>query len=192
MANVLTVKLDGIDELKRALADASVKIRTKAVRGALREAGKVIQSAARAAAPVLSVPHKGRSPGTVKKNIVVRVSKFSRQAGDEGVFIGVRPIRGKARIKRLGRAGAGNPNDPYYWWWQEFGWVSGSRSKTPGGKRRRALAREKRITSGTGRKIPGKLFMTSAGKAQGEAAITRFMQSVVPQIEKLNNKAAKK
>ena len=36
----VTVKLEGVDELKRALADAAKQIRTKAVRGALRQAGK--------------------------------------------------------------------------------------------------------------------------------------------------------
>lgn len=164
MADVLTVKLEGVDELKRALADASVKIRTKAVRGALREAGKVIQASARAAAPVLSVPTKTRTPGTVKKNIVVRASKFARQAGNEGVFISVRPIRGKARVKRLGKAGAKNPNDPFYWRFLEFGT----------------------------RKMAARPFLVPSARAQGEAAIAKFMQSVVPQIEKLNAKAAKK
>lgn len=164
MADVLTVKLEGIDELKRALADASVKIRTKAVRGALREAGKVIQAAARAAAPVLSVPTKTRTPGTVKKNIVVRASKFAKQAGNEGVYINVRGIRGKARVKRLGRAGATNPNDPFYWRFLEFGT----------------------------RKMTARPFLVPAAKAQGEAAIAKFMQSVIPQIEKLNARASRK
>jgi HK97 gp10 family phage protein len=160
MADSLNVKLVGLDELKRALSEASVTIRTKAVRGALREAGKVIQVAARAAAPVLAVPTRRRTPGTVKKNIVVRASKFARQAGDEGVYINVRGIRGRARVKRLGKAGASNPNDPYYWRFVEMGT----------------------------RKMAAHPFLRPAASNKGQEAINKFMQSVVPQIEKLNSK----
>ena len=42
----VTVKLEGVDELKRALADAAKQIRTKAVRGALRQAGNIIKKQA--------------------------------------------------------------------------------------------------------------------------------------------------
>ena len=56
----------------------------------------------------------------------MRTSKFARQQGNAGVFVGVRPLRG-ARERKLGRRGATNPNDPYYWWFVEFG-----TSKMPG------------------------------------------------------------
>jgi HK97 gp10 family phage protein len=160
MADGLTVKLEGIDDLKRALADAASDIRKKAVRGALREAGKVIQAAARATAPVLQVPVPHRLPGTVKRNILVRASKFARQAGDEGVYVNVRGIRGKARITRLGKAGAKNPNDPYYWRFLELGT----------------------------RKMRARPFLRPAADSKGQEAISKFMQSVVPQIEKLNKR----
>lgn len=161
MADGMVVKLEGVDELKRALAGASAEIRKKAVRGALREAGKVIQAAAKLAAPVLAVPKKGRAAGTVRKNIVVRASKFARRTGDEGVYINVRGIRGAARVKKLGQAGASNPNDPYYWRFLELGT-----------KHMRARP-----------------FLRTAAANKGQEAIARFMQSVVPQIEKLNEKA---
>lgn len=155
----LQVRLEGIDELARVMDQLPKKIRQKAVRGALREAGKVIQSAARLAAPVLQAPTATRKPGTVKRAISVRASKFARQKGMEGVFVSVRPLRG-ARTKRLGRAGAKNPNDPYYWHFLEFGT----------------------------RKMSARPFMRPAANSKGAAAIQKFMQSVVPQIEKLNNK----
>lgn len=164
MADGLTVTLEGVAELKRALADAPVKIRTKAVRGALKEAGKVIQVAARAAAPVLAVPTATRSRGTVKKNVYTRVSKFARQAGNEGVFINVRPLRGAARVKKLGKAGAKNPNDPYYWWFLEFGT----------------------------KKMAARPFLRPAATGHFSEVADKFMQSVIPQIEKLNAKAAAK
>ena len=77
------------------------------MRGALREAGKVIQAAARAAVPVLKVPTVRRSVGTVKKNILVRASKFCASSGRRRVYINVRGIRGKARVKKLGRGAPG-------------------------------------------------------------------------------------
>lgn len=164
MADVLSVRLDGVEDLKAALVDASRQIRTRAVRNALREAGKVIQTAARAAAPVLKVPTSRRNVGTVKKNILVRASKFARQAGDEGVYINVRGIRGKARVRKLGRGGAKNPNDPYYWRFLEFGT----------------------------RKMAARPFLRPAATSKGPEAIQKFMDSVVPQIEKLNARVKSK
>jgi hypothetical protein len=92
-------------------------------------------------------------------------------------------------VRKFGSAGANNPNDPYYWWWQEFGWIPQGRGHAlKGGKRRQEIQR----SAQSGRKIPGKKFMTNAVRTQGEAAIAKFMQSVIPQIEKLNARAAKK
>ena len=160
MADGVTVKLEGVDALNKALAEATKQIRTKAVRAALRKAGQVISKEAKQAAPVLSAPTKTRKPGTVKKAIAVRASKFARQAGNEGVFINVRPLRG-SRQKTLGKAGAKNPNDPFYWRFQEFGTV----------------------------KMKARPFLSPAAESKGNEAIKTFMDSVIPQIEKLNAKA---
>lgn len=161
MADEVQIRLDGIDELKQALANTSKRIRTQAVRAALRQAGRVIQAAAKQSAPVLAIPTKTRSSGTVKRRISVRASKFARQAGDEGVYVSVKPLRGKADTRRYGRASASNPNDPFYWRFVEFGT----------------------------RKMGAKPFLGPAARTQGEAAIQAFMQSVIPQIDKLNAKA---
>lgn len=168
----LTVTLEGVDEMKRALAGLAPKVRKKAVRGALKAAGKVIRDAARQAAPVLKSPARYRKSGTVRRAITVRTSKAARKAGNEGVFVSVRPLRG-ARQTKLGKAGAKNPNDPFYWWFQEFGW-------TPRGKVK------KRAENRAHARIPGKRFMTNAAEQKGRAAIQAFMQAAVPQIEKLN------
>ena len=163
-ADGIQIKLDGVLELKRALADATTTIRTKAVRGALRDAARVIQKQARQLAPILRVPTKTRKPGTVKRRISVRASKFARQQGKEGVFINVRPIRGAAQIKRFGKASATNPHDPYYWRFLEFGT----------------------------RKMRARPFLRPAVAAKGEEAIRVFMNRVIPQIQRLNQKAVKR
>lgn len=158
MADGFSVKID-VTDVKRALSEASSTIRTKAVRGALREAGKVIQGAARASAPVLSAPTKNRKPGTIKRNIVVRNSKFARQAGNEGVYVSVRGINAK-RARKLGKAGATNPNDPYYWKFLEMGT----------------------------KKMAARPFMRPAAETKAAEAVNKFMQSVIPKIEKLNRR----
>ena len=122
-----TLQLSGMAEVRAALAGVTAKVRKQAIRKALREAAKIIQAEARAKAPILQTSAPYRRPGTIRRNIVVRASKFARKAGNEGVYVSVKPLRGAAQ-KTKGKAGAKNPNDPYYWWWQEFGWVaSGAR-----------------------------------------------------------------
>lgn len=160
MSDQIGIKVEGIEELRRALNDVASKIRKQAVRGALRKAGAVITRAARQAAPVLQAPVRNRKMGTVKRNIVTRNSKFARQAGDEGVFIGVRPLRG-SRQNKLGKAGAKNPNDPFYWRFLEFGT----------------------------RKLRARPFLSSAADQKAGEAVQVFMREVVPQIEKFNQRA---
>lgn len=217
MADGITVKLEGIDELKRALAEAGPFIRKKAVRGALREAGKVIQAAARANVPILKTPKKNRKPGTIKKNIVVRASKYARQDGNEGVYVSVRPLTAKrirqfkvARAKK-GKAfsGSENPADPYYWRFVEFGHRIVPRGTSQSGfgttvytqrlRNGRVVMRSKKFNyqSLTGRRrtaggfVEPRPFMRMAVDQKGNEAIRTFMRSVVPQIEKLNLKAGR-
>lgn len=214
------LKLDGLDELQHALAGAAKEIRTKAVRGALRQAANVIKRQAQTNAPILSEPKAGRKPGTVRAAISVRVSKKAKSEGNEGVFVGVRPLKARARRKfKAAQAAAGrrasaaeNPNDPYYWWWVEFGHRivprTGRQSLTGAAfgftvyQQRlgngRIVTRKRKYShqSITGRRrasqgrVEGQFFITRAAHAKGTEAIALFMRQVVPKIEKLNAKAA--
>lgn len=158
MADRFRVELKGVDELARALKDLPEKIRRRAVRRALVIAARIIRDDAKARAPVLQIPTPYRNRGTVKRRISVRASKFDRRRGDEGVFINVRPIRGSAQIKRFGKAGAKNPNDPFYWRFLEFGTKF----------------------------MQARPFLGPAARSKGEEAIRKFMAEAIPQIEKLN------
>lgn len=179
MADDIRFQLNGVEELVTALRAIPEVLGKRVLRNALAKAARVIRDTARANAPVLRVPSRRRKPGTVRANIVVRTSKIARVAGDIGVYVSVRPLRG-ARTKKLGRAGAANPNDPYYWWWQEFGWTP-NHGKARTRRQRRAAAP---------RRVPGRRFLTGAAISAGERAIDVFMKDVVPQIEKLNRKGA--
>lgn len=114
MADSVKVTVNGIDELKRALAELPGKLRRKVLVKALRAGAKEVQKAARVAVPVLSAPSPYRTKGLLKRKISVRVSKESRRAGDVGVFVNVRPAA-------KGQRGAKSKLDPYYWRFVEFG-----------------------------------------------------------------------
>ena len=67
MADRVSVKVNGIDELKRALAALPSKLRRKVLVKALRAGAKVVQKAARAAVPVLASPAAYRTRGLLKR-----------------------------------------------------------------------------------------------------------------------------
>jgi HK97 gp10 family phage protein len=163
MADEIKLSIGGIDELKRQLADLPEKLRRRGLLNALRRAARVIREAARAKAPVLAMPVKYRTPGLVRRKISVRTSKFARQAGDVGVFVGVRPalgakFRGGVQVRASAR-GARSPQDPFYWRFVEFGT----------------------------RKMRARPYLTPAGDRLGEA-LGIFERDAVDVIEKLNRK----
>jgi HK97 gp10 family phage protein len=160
MADEVLIRLDGVDELRRALEAMPARIRARAVRAALRKAALPIRDDAKARAPVLQGRLPYRTPGTVRRRISLRASKFARQAGDEGVFVGVKPLRGRADTRRYGKAGARNPNDPFYWRFLEFGT----------------------------RKMAARPFLGPAARAKGNEVVRNFLRESLPAIEKLNRK----
>lgn len=112
------VRIEGLDELKRKLAEVPKAMRKRVLRNALAAGAREVRDVAKRNAPVmtlgtsLSAPY--RKPGTVKQAIRVRTSKADRKAGDVGVFVNVKPAK-------AGQRGARNPNDPFYWRFLEFG-----------------------------------------------------------------------
>ncbi len=173
-ADTVVVKLNGIGELKRALAALPEKLRRKALLGPMKKAMRVVRDAAKQAVPVLSMPSPYRTKGLLKKKLTVRVSKVSRQAGNVGVFVNVRPAEG-AKFKTIGRIagarvrikkkesqlGAKSPNDPFYWRFVEFGT----------------------------KKMGARPFLTPSANKLSEA-LAIFEREVIPEIEKLNQRGA--
>lgn len=111
------VAVEGLDDLKRAVAELTSDLRRNVIRGALRDAAAPMARQARQNAPTLKTSHPYRLPGTLKRSIIVKASKrFKGQDGEIGVYIAVRKRKGLG-----GKAGARNPFDPFYWRFQEFG-----------------------------------------------------------------------
>ena len=112
------VRIEGLDNLKRKLAEVPKAMRKRVLRTALAAGAREVRDVAKRNAPVMtlgtSLKAPYRKPGTVKQAIRVRTSKADRRAGDVGVFVNVRPAK-------AGQRGAKNPNDPFYWRFLEFG-----------------------------------------------------------------------
>ena len=112
------VRIEGLENLKRKLAEVPKAMRKRVLRNALAAGAREVRDVAKRNAPVLtlgtSLNAPYRKPGTVKQAIRVRTSKADRRAGDVGVFVNVRPAK-------AGQRGAKNPNDPFYWRFLEFG-----------------------------------------------------------------------
>lgn len=116
----------------------------------------------------------------------MRASKFARRGGNEGVYVSVRPLRG-SRQKKLGKAGANNPNDPFYWRFLEFGTKPHVIKPTKGRKALKFGGSFARSVKHPG--IKAQRFMTRAAEQRGKEAIAVFMREVIPQIEKFNARA---
>lgn len=170
----VTVKVSGIDDMKRALQALPEKLRKKALIKPMRAAMKVVLDAARGAVPVLQSPVPYRTPGLLKKRLAVRTSKVARQEGNVGVFVNIRPAAGakfktigkvggvKVRIKKKdSQRGATSAVDPYYWRFVEFGTA----------------------------KMGARPFLTPAANKLPEA-LAAFEREVIPAIEALNVKGS--
>lgn len=140
-------------------------------------------------------------------------SKNARADGNEGVYVGVRPLTAK-RVRQFKKMrarkglpanGADNPADPFYWRFVEFGHRIVQRSQ--GGPKvlygsievrmkngtiyRRSLKRSstglRALRAASSGQVAARPFLRPAAAA-GERAIQKFMDSVIPQIEKLNRR----
>lgn len=109
-----TEQIKGFDDLAAKLREIPKAMRTRVLRNALAAGGRLVRDAAKANAPVLQGTAPYRTPGLLKKSIVVRTSKRDRRSGDVGVFVSVRPAK-------RGQRGAKSPNDPFYWRFVNFG-----------------------------------------------------------------------
>jgi HK97 gp10 family phage protein len=121
----MSAKIAGVEQLRKALLEMPKDMGKKAVWSALGGAGAAVKNEAVNRAPVLRVPTNTRKPGTVRDAIRVSRSRFTKgQNGVYEVIVRVKPLskQKKSAAKAAGAlAGANNPDDPFYWWYLEFG-----------------------------------------------------------------------
>lgn len=115
----------GMKELTKAMEALPDEMYKKAVWSALGGAGVEVKKEAQKLAPVLAQATETRKPGTVRDAIRVSRSRINRgQRGVYEVIVRVKPLnrRKKQEAKSAGAlSGANNPDDPFYWWYLEFG-----------------------------------------------------------------------
>lgn len=179
MDNNFSVHVSGLEDLKAVLADIPRQLRKKVILAALRKAARIPLQKARELVPVLSSSYSAkapyRTPGLLKKRLMVRTSRTSRQAGNIGVFINVKPAQGakykternsflgvkwsnRSKVKDSQR-GAKSKLDPFYWRFVEFGT----------------------------KKMQKRSFLADAGKTL-DKALQVFMAEVIPAIERFNKR----
>ena len=175
MTDSVTVKVN-IPEFKRELQALGQRMERNIVRRGLRAAGAVFRDEARRRAPVLREPRKGRVTGALKRAIQSAGSRRSTRGKPEQIVY-VKATR--AQTKR--------GIDPFYWRFLEGGWVPrGPGQKFKGGKRRRALERQRAIDGGA--RVVSYPFLKPAFDAVGPRALEAFNRAVAEGIAAENAK----
>lgn len=101
MAKAVQFKVEGLEQLKRAMRDLPDRIRGKVALELLRKAAMPMRDAARNRAPV--------NTGRLRKNIYVARARDSTR--DNPLVV--------VRVKRRGKKD--NPQNAFYWLFKEFG-----------------------------------------------------------------------
>lgn len=129
------VEILGIEKLKFALENVEKKLRTKAVKDALKLGAVPVAKQMRKNVPVLKTRKsktKTRTRGLVRSSIKIRTSSIDRRKKDIGVFVNVKPAPKSQR-------GARSKTDPFYWKFINYGWSPGNRKKTTKRKKARTV-----------------------------------------------------
>jgi len=115
MADTISVKMNGIDDLNKKLEGLKYDVQKKGGRFALRKAAQVVRDAARQNAQAVDNSATGRS---IAKNITEKwSSRLNKQTGDLGFRVGV---SGGAKLPKDNvDEGAGGPTP--HWRLLEFG-----------------------------------------------------------------------
>ncbi len=189
----LTVQMSGLKELEAALKDLDKKLATKIARRAVAKGAGVIRAEARTRAKALGLVLSG----AMVKNIALKREPKTPRTRTEyhvGVRHGAQAKNAKKVIgkKKNGKLSVSYENDPYYWWFVEFGHRivprgAGNTAGQAGGgitewmhtlrngkqqKRKKAWS----ASSITGRRrsatqtVPAKPFLRPAWEAKREAA----------------------
>jgi len=181
------IRVEGLADLKITLQGLPVHLRKKVMYRLLRKAAAPVLRAAKANAPVARKATSSVIPGLIKNTLRIAISKFQKpSAGDFGVYIKpIVPGKIKSLQRRARKAGNDvNFGDPFYYKFQEFGFLAVGRRKAVGGKRARAA----RKASGAFRFIPGKEFLGRAFESGKTAALNLIRSDLAEEIAAKFNK----
>lgn len=122
-----SMKMEGLEEIRRALRKLPEELQAKELAHACRKGGAIIRDDAKPRVlPDLREPDKRRKPGTLRK--AIRSTAGRRHGSVGSAFVYVRRLGKKAiaKFKAARRAlgqrikSSDNPDDPFYWSVLEF------------------------------------------------------------------------
>lgn len=154
------IKMHGFDELKQLLRDLPDQVKTQALRQSVREMGLITLGYAIANSPYRT--------GALRRNIKLIREKVT-SPWEEYNGLRVRTARAKQRVKASKEGRDISRDDPYYWFFQEFGY-----------------------TSRGGRKIAGKEYLRKALLSHPQEHIDAFLRDFKPRLERIADRALKK
>jgi HK97 gp10 family phage protein len=152
------IKVD-LQAVNKALFSYGNKLGNLVVRRALREGAKLVLQQARANAP--------KRTGALRRALRIANSRINNgKRGVLGVYLSIRKGRGRK-----------DPRDAFYGRFQEGGYTATGGKTIGGGKVRREQTRQRIISTGQARFIPGKFFIRNAYMAQKVAAANVIIKS---------------
>lgn len=151
------IKISGLSELSQRLRTLENNVGKRIARKAMNAGASTLKQEIKHRVPILkeTVPH--RRKGTIKRNI--RSKTKVQHNGQVKTRIWVKSLSGKkvsAFKQATGKSAALNPNDPFYWWFVEFGTT----------------------------KMPAQPFMRPSFEAKKEATVKVIVQTLKKDIEK--------
>ena len=174
------MRVEGIDDFTRAIAELTRDMRRRVIRAALRAAAKPIAQAMKANSKVLKTPHKHRTAGLMRDSVKVTASRLHNgRNGVIGVFV---------RPRAKGARGAKSATDPFYYRFVAGGFHAVGRKRVAGGRLTRSANLAARVRAGTARFVPGDDYIGRAFAAQSGNALRIFQQKLRARIDAANRR----
>ena len=184
-----TVHVDGLRELSVRLKEFPIKVQQSVNRKALRNGTNLLAKAVKQYAP--------RKSGALNRNIkvknrtsrsdawrsvfsvVVEHGKVQRLTASTGKHHAGRDRKGKDRLRNASARQKRGEN-PFYWYFQEFGYAAVGRRMVKG------LGRKGRSrTAKASRKIPGKYFARRAYELHAKSVPAEVQRTITEELDKL-------
>lgn len=175
------MKIEGIDDFKKAIDDLTQDLRKKVIRAALRAGMKPIIAHAKAHSKELQKPHPYRIRGLMKSRIVATNSRIAAKRGDIGIYM--KPVAVKGVTK-----GAKSPLDPFYYRFVADGFHAVGGKRVVGGRITRKANLASKVRAGKATFVPGDDFIKKAFQAKGDEALAVFQKKLKERIDKANRR----
>ena len=176
------MRITGIEDFNKAIAELTQDLRKRVIRSAWKAAAKPLVAHMRAHAKTLKTPHPYRLKGLMRDRIVATNSRIHNgRRGEIGVYVKPKRQAGVAR-------GAKSPFDPFYFRFVAGGFHAVGKKRVRGGRLTRGANIAARMKAGTARLIPGDDFIGNAFRATGSHVLQMFQTKLKARIDAANRR----